>query len=113
MDLIEVAIICRAIRNQRLLRFEHGGLERIVAPYCVGISNKDSGVLRAIQVRGSSTRNGFNFGKLWSISQMRNSVVLGEAFEPDDPAYNPEDSAMKIILSRVDKRSQRTQSTPG
>ena len=36
---------------------------------------------------------------------MRNSVVLDEAFEPDDPVYNPEDSAMKIILSRVDKRS--------
>ena len=105
MDLIDVVPICRAIRGRRLLRFEHAGLERVVAPYCTGISHKNNSVLRAIQVSGASTSNKFNFGKLWAISQMKNPAVLDEEFVPDDPNYNPDDSAMKLILCRLERRA--------
>jgi hypothetical protein len=47
-------IICQAIQQRRKLIFEYNGLRRIVAPYCYGISTRDTEVLRAIQIGGAS-----------------------------------------------------------
>jgi hypothetical protein len=94
--------IRRAIREHRLLEFDYNGLKRVVAPYCYGISARDAKVLRAVQVAGSSGSGGFGFGKLWSIGQMTNVRVAADSFVPNDPNYNPNDSAMKTILCRVE-----------
>jgi hypothetical protein len=99
--------ICRAIHDRRLLRFNHGGLERVVAPYCLGTSHLGNEVLRAVQVRGFSKKGGLGFGKLWTVSGIKNLLVLDEQFEPDDPHYNPDDSAMKFIHCRVQRRLRR------
>lgn len=94
--------ICRAIRELRLLTFDYNGQARVVAPYCYGLSTRDSEVLRAVQVRGASSSGGFGFGKLWTVAQMKGLRVSDETFVPDDPDYNPDDSAMKHIICRVD-----------
>lgn len=93
--------IVDAIRKRVLLEFSYNGHPRIVAPYCFGVSTRGSDVLRAVQIGGSSPSGGMGFGKLWLLSQMRNLRMLDQTFVPDDPNYNPNDSAMKTIYSRI------------
>jgi hypothetical protein len=94
-------IICQAIRRRRKLVFYYNGLRRVVAPYCYGISTRDTEVLRAVQVAGASTSRGYGFGKLWTVSEMSRLELSDEHFEPSDPQYNPDDSAMKAVICRV------------
>jgi hypothetical protein len=91
--------ICEAIRKRSLLAFVYRGKARVVAPYCHGFK-KNTEVLRAIQVRGV-TSSGFGFGKLWHVANVSDLRILDEAFIPDDPNYNPNDSAMDRIHCRV------------
>jgi hypothetical protein len=95
------SLICAAIRSRSRLQFRYEGLDRVVEPYCHGISTRDVEVVRAIQIRGSSNSRGFGFGKLWAVAKMMDLRVTEETFVPDDPHYNPNDSGMKIIHCRV------------
>ena len=95
------SIICEAIRKRVLLEFHYHGRLRIVAPYCHGISTRGLEVLRAMQVRGQSASGGLGSGKLWFVSEMVDPRLLDEAFAPDDPNYNPDDSVMREIYCRV------------
>src|SRR4051794_19349504 len=93
--------ICEAIRSRTLLEFDYGGHHRVVAPYCHGVTTKNVEVLRAIQVGGSSRTGGFGFGKLWHVEKMRNLRTSDERFIPNDPNYNPDDTAMLRIHCRI------------
>jgi hypothetical protein len=94
------SVICEAIRRRALLQFEYHGRVRVVAPYCHGVSTRGVEVLRALQLRGSSS-SGLGFGKLWAIDDMVDPRILDETFTPDDPNYNPHDRAMKAICCRI------------
>jgi hypothetical protein len=94
------AAICEAIRRRALLGFTYHGRLRVVAPYCYGVSTRGTEVLRAIQVRGVSS-SGFGFGKLWAVSDMVDVHILDETFTPNDPHYNPNDSAMTQVHCHV------------
>jgi hypothetical protein len=96
-----VSSICEAIRSRVLLEFEYHGHHRVVAPYCHGTNARGAEVLRAVQVRGTSASGGFGFGKLWLVGNMRLVRATTEAFVPNDPNYNPNDSAMAQIHCRV------------
>jgi hypothetical protein len=89
-----VKVICEAIRKRSLLEFLYDNRLRVVAPYSCGVSTRGADVLRAIQVRGDSVSGGLGFGKLWFLEKMVGLRVLDEAFTPNDPNYNPADSAM-------------------
>jgi hypothetical protein len=86
--------ICEAIRTHRRLLFEYGGHPRIVEPYCHGRNHQGTELLRAIQVNGREEGRGF--GKLWTVAKL-GVVELGDQFEPNDPNYNPKDSALTFI----------------
>jgi hypothetical protein len=94
-------LICEAIRKRALLEFLYHGKPRVVAPYCCGVSRRGVDVLRGIQVRGESTSGGLGFGKLWTIAEMADLRLSDEAFTPDDPLYNPRDSAMTRIYCAI------------
>ena len=94
-------IYCEAIRRRALLEFHYDGKLRVVAPYCYGVSTRGTEALRAIQIRGASASGGFGFGKLWSVDKIVNPTALDETFTPDDPNYNPDDSAMQEIYCRI------------
>jgi hypothetical protein len=96
-------LICRAIRERRLLTFDYNSQSRVVAPYCYGLSTRDAEVLRAVQVGGASSSGGFGFGKLWTLAQMKDVRLSGETFVANDPNYNPDDSAMKRIICRIER----------
>lgn len=94
-------LICEAIRTHRLLEFEYHGKLRIVAPYCHGTSTRGTEVARAIQVRGESASGALGIGKLWAVADMVAARIIDVPFVPNDPNYNPNDSAMKEIHCRV------------
>ena len=94
-------LLCRAIEGRKLLAFDYKGRHRVVAPYCHGFTRGSEEMLRAVQVRGSSQSGKFGMGKLWNVAEMRDVQLLDELFVPDDPQYNPDDSAMHEIHCRV------------
>lgn len=96
-----MSVICDAIRKRRLLEFEYHGKLRVVAPYCHGVSTRGTEVLRGIQVSGTSTSGALGIGTLWAIADMVAPRMLDVPFMPNDPHYEPNDSAMKQIHCRV------------
>jgi hypothetical protein len=101
MSTLRKSLICEAIRRRRLLEFDYHGKRRVVAPYCHGVSTRGTEVLRAIQVRGQSSSGGRGMGKLWAVAEMVDLRALDEPFAPNDPNYNPDDTAMSEIHCRV------------
>lgn len=96
-----VDLICEAIRKRAMLEFRYHGKRRVVAPYCCGVSRRGADVLRGVQVRGESTSGGLGFGKLWAVADIADLRLSGEVFIPDDPDYNPRDSAMTRIYCGI------------
>jgi hypothetical protein len=96
-----LALLCEAIGTRKLLAFTYDGHVRVVAPYCHGFTRAGEEALRAVQLRGSSRSGKFGSGKLWVVSKMRLVRTLEEAFDPDDPDYEPNDSAMARIHCRM------------
>jgi hypothetical protein len=94
-------LICEAISRRARLEFEYEGRHRVVEPYCLGTSTKGVEVLRAVQVRGSSSSRSYGFGKLWTVAAIQELRLTAETFEPSDPQYNPNDSAMREIRCRI------------
>jgi hypothetical protein len=101
MQAVVLGLLCEAISNRKLLAFTYLGHARVVASYCHGFTRLDEEVLRALQVRGSSQSGHFASGKLWTVSKMRLVRTLEEGFVPDDPEYEPNDSAMVRIHCRI------------
>ncbi len=93
--------ICRAIASLTLVEFDYEGFHRIVAPYCHGETGSHAEALRAIQVGGASRSGHFGLGKLWHVAKMTDVRNTDEPFLPNDPNYNPNDSAMARIHCRV------------
>jgi hypothetical protein len=89
--------ICSAIARRCLITFDYNGVHRIVQPYCHGFTRTGAETLRAVEVAG----RGRAFGKLWTVTKMQNLRLTAEPFTPDDPDYNPADSAMVEIHCRV------------
>jgi hypothetical protein len=95
------SVLCRAVRDRRLLEFHYRGHHRVVAAYCHGRTRGRVEVLRAVQLRGSSRSGAFGIGKLWKAAEMHNVHVIDEGFIADDPDYHPDDSAMVWIHCRI------------
>jgi hypothetical protein len=96
-----LALLCQAIAEKKVLAFTYDGHARVVAPYAHGFTRAGDEVLRAVQLRGSSRSGNFGSGKLWTIAKMRLVRTLDEGFEPDDPGYEPNDSAMRRVCCGV------------
>jgi len=94
------SLVCVAIRELRVLEFVYDEKRRIVEPYCHGTSAKGADSLRAIQIGGQGS--GFGFGKMWTIGKMTELRLTERRFVPDDPHYNPDDSALVRIHCRVE-----------
>ena len=97
----ETSGLCEAIEALLVLEFEYEGLPRVVCPYLHG--RKPTGVesLRAIQVGGRSRSGHFGHGKLWDLPKIEKLRLTTTKFFPDDPLYNPNDSAFAEIHCRV------------
>jgi hypothetical protein len=97
------SLLCRAIRTRVVLTFDYDGLARVVHPYCHGTTPKGQQLLRAVQVDGHTRSGGMGYGKLWTVSKLENVQVTTTPFIPDDPNYNPDDTAFATIHCRIER----------
>ena len=104
-------VVCRAIHQLRVLEFVYGEKRRVVAPYCHGVTHAGNDSLRAVQIGGQGS--GFGFGKMWTIADMTDVRLTERTFVPDDPSYNPDDSAMARIHCRVERVAPRALAAAG
>ena len=95
------AIVCRAIRELRVLQFDYDEKPRVVEPYCHGVTARGADSLRAVQIGGQGP--GFGFGKMWTIEKRSEVRLTERRFVPDDPHYNPDDLAMARIHCRAER----------
>src|ERR1700730_14778983 len=101
MHVSVLALLCEAIGTRKLRAFTYEGHARVVVAYGHGLTRARDEVLRAVQLRGLSRSGHFGSGKLWTVSKMRLVRTLEEGFVPDDPDYEPNDSAMARIHCRI------------
>jgi hypothetical protein len=94
-------VVCDAIARRVLLAFQYDGHHRVVAPYLHGTGSRGAEQLRGVQVAGTSRSGSFGTGKLWTIAKIVGLRATNEPFLPDDPSYEPDDSAMARIHCRV------------
>ena len=97
------ALICQSVHERKRLAFTYNGRQRVVEPYCHGHTTQGKESLRAIQVAGSSASGSFRFGKLWEVAKMTDVRVTDQRFEPNDPDYNPNDSAFVRVHCRIER----------
>ena len=95
--------ICEAIAGRVILEFDYDRRRRVVQPYCHGVTTTGQETLRAVQIGGETRSGGFGYGKLFAVAKMRNLRLTDRSFVPDDPDYNPDDSAMAEIHCRVER----------
>ena len=102
-------MICEAIHSLLVIEFDYEQRHRVVQPYLHGKTRPGKEALRAIQVSGQSRSGHFGAGKVWELAKIRNLRLTTMPFVPDDPHYNPDDSAFVEIHCRV-PRARTTRS---
>jgi predicted DNA-binding transcriptional regulator YafY len=91
------ALICRAIRERRLLRFSYEGGDREIEPYCHGFSREAQELLRGYQIAGAS-RSGESTGwKTFRVDRMSAVAVCFTTFPPDRTGYGQSDNHMATL----------------
>ena len=94
-------VICTAIENRRIISFNYDVGNRVVEPYCYGISSTGKELLRSFQISGFSRSRNPSGWRLFKLSKMTNLTITDDIFEKNKPKYNPKDSAMKKIFCNV------------
>ena len=91
-------LICEAIAKRKVIqfRYENDLSNRVVEPFCCGMSSKDTYILRCFQIRGpsDSRRSGW---KLLDLADMSDLEMLEEDYTGLRSGYNPRDRAIKKI----------------
>lgn len=93
--------LCEAIQNQNLVEFYYDGGQRVVEPYCHGISTAGNEVLRGYQTAGFSSTGTVPDWKLFRVDKIRRLDITSNTFGGIRPSYDPNDSAMNHIFCCV------------
>lgn len=96
------AIICRAIRERRLLFVDYGGARRIVQPHVYGDDHAGDRLLSAYQVSGGSASGALQGWKSFRTDRVA-SVALGDGhFHGARPEFQRNDGAFARIVCQLD-----------
>ncbi len=92
-----MGLICRAIRERKLLAFTYEGEPRVVEPHCHGTSRAAHEVLRAYQIGGGSTSGQAIGWKMFRVDAISGLNIVSDGFPTARPGYNANDSQMTAI----------------
>lgn len=93
-------MICNAIKNKQLIQLYYEGGNRIVEPYCHGITTQKTPGLKAYQVSGYSA-DGTMGWKLFDLSKAYAMSMLPITFKAPREGYNPHDPEMTFIFCQL------------
>jgi hypothetical protein len=92
-------LLCDAIRNRQLVRFEyHGGL-RTVEPHVFGLNSNGEEVLSGFQQYGFSRSHAPHHWKQFKVSEMESFEVLPKMFSGPRPGYHGDLHVKDVICS--------------
>ncbi len=95
-------LICEAIKNRKVIKFNYEGYDRIVEPHTYGIhKNTGNEVLCAYQVGGYSSSGKEPFWRLYVVDKISNLQVTDEIFSEPRPGYKKGDSRIPIIFCEL------------
>ena len=87
-------MLCNAIHNRSIVRFEYDSSTKTVEPHQVGYDHDGDLTLSAWQLSGGSGVDWRDF----HIAKMSGLSVTGRTFAGPRPGYNPNNSKMSRIL---------------
>lgn len=90
-------LICQAIRDRIVLRFEYDGGARTVEPHALGVSTAGNEVLSGYQRGGFSRSEAPTGWRLFDVGRMSGLRAGSEKFPGPRPGYNPADSSIATV----------------
>jgi hypothetical protein len=101
------AIICRAIRERRLLLVDYGEVRRIVQPHVYGDDQAGDRLLSAYQLSGGSASGASQGWKSFRMDRVT-EVALGDAsFRSARPEFQRNDGAFARIICQLEQTPSR------
>ena len=94
-------LICRAIRQRRLLHFYYGKHPRTVEPYLVGTTTAGNEALRAYQVSTGSESGDAPGIHLFLLSELKFPTITERAFLPRVDKTKHGDKQMSTIYCEL------------
>lgn len=94
-------LLCRAIEQRKLVRFAYRGGNRIVEPYCHGVTKGGHELLRGYQTTGYSSSGRPKGWRLFRLDEMGEVRITDESFAGRRSGYDPNDQAMEKIFCRL------------
>lgn len=91
------ALLCRAIRERRVVRFYYDGGNREVEPHCHGCSKDNNDLLRGYQISGYSSSGEPVGWKMFRLDRISGLVVTETTFRGARPEYDPQDNRMATV----------------
>jgi hypothetical protein len=95
------AIICRAIRERRLLVLEYGGARRIVQPHVYGDDHTGDRLLSAYQVSGGSASGESRGWKSFLLDRVATVELDDGSFHGARPEFQRNDGAFARIVCQL------------
>lgn len=96
------AIICRAIRERRLLLIDYGGARRIVQPHVYGDDHAGDRLLSAYQVSGGSASGEPRGWKSFRMDRVTGVALDEGAFPRARPEFQHDDGAFARIVCQLE-----------
>lgn len=95
------AIVCRAIRERRLLVVGYGGVQRVVQPYVYGDDHSGDRLLSAYQLRGDSASGASQGWKTFRMDRVESIALSDEQFRGARSDFQRDDGAFLRIVCQV------------
>jgi predicted DNA-binding transcriptional regulator YafY len=95
------AIICRAIREQRLLVLEYDGARRVVQPHVYGDDHTGDRLLSAYQVSGGSASGESRGWKSFRLDRVATVELDDGSFHGARPEFQRNDGAFARIVCQL------------
>lgn len=101
------AIICRAIRERRLLLVEYGETQRVVQPHLYGVDHTGDRLLSAYQLSGASASGASQGWKSFRMDRITSVALTDKTFDTARPEFQHNDGAFAKIICQLDHHPTR------
>ncbi|MDQ7997429.1 MAG: hypothetical protein AAGC76_16430 [Luteibacter sp.] len=95
------AIVCRAIRERRLLVVGYGGAQRVVQPHVYGDDHSGDRLLSAYQVSGGSASGAPQGWKTFRMDRVESIALSDERFHGARSDFQRDDGAFLRIVCQL------------
>ncbi len=93
--------LLQAINERKTIKFYYDGHMRNVEPHACGNFSNGNTILVGYQYSGGSNSGSIPDWRSFTVSEIRDLVVMGLTFDNDRPGYNPHDQRFIKVYAKV------------